>query len=634
MTSAFENKKSSTLTTQIFKPDLIKNALSLSKDKPITEYELAKLSGFNEKQIEMLKLFWQPCFNKSWIYLSDDLILNNLTNETGKMAITNFYKRILIPNFEVNIDYEEVDIKNNLVKSWYSNLITDIGTRKPPLNKKYYIITGECFKCLLMSSRCEKGKETRKYYIQVENLAINMKDYLLELKDKEIEHITRKHNLFLKRKKRSVYEKGNVVYIVSNYKFDSFYKIGKATQKSEESISAFTSRLSTYNTCSPHNFKVHYLIYLENNTLLENNIKEKYKSQLNPTNKEWIKGVKVEEIISFIRKQCKYLEIEYKDFEYKTSMVENKENEIENEIEDEVEFEIESDDEVESDSEDEVESDDEDLKVEPEINPKKIRYNEILEKLDTYLLKNLREIAKEINIKTYTNKKDYCTAIKNKINEELGNVVQKIDVTPKEEVKMFSYLTFEQKLKSIISGFMPWKDYLKKNKNSLENKRWCRGWCNNFVDVSKFTKNSKCLLSICTKCESTLKLAENKIKNNELSIENIKLDSSLILLEDNKRHCIECKKVKNNNEFEKTRNTCKVCREKMRTEKDNGFYDILESQVKVIKKLSGNDRLERLKTYKKTEIYKIAQYFKITRHSKDVKDDMIVKINNYLSKKN
>ena len=78
-------------------------------------------------------------------------------------------------------------------------------------------------------------------------------------------------------------------------------------------------------------------------------------------------------------------------------MVENKENEIENEIEDEVEFEIESDDEVESDSEDEVESDDEDLKVEPEINPKKIRYNEILEKLDTYLLKNLREIAKEIN---------------------------------------------------------------------------------------------------------------------------------------------------------------------------------------------------------------------------------------------
>ena len=57
---------------------------------------------------------------------------------------------------------------------------SDILTTKPSHNKKYYSVTGETYKCLLLSSRTNKGKEIRRYYIKVELLARNMKDYIFE----------------------------------------------------------------------------------------------------------------------------------------------------------------------------------------------------------------------------------------------------------------------------------------------------------------------------------------------------------------------------------------------------------------------------------------------------------------------
>ena len=90
-------------------------------------------------------------------------------------------------------------------------------------NKKYYIVSGECFKNLLVQSRCEAGKETRKYYLKVEKLSRLMYSYISELKDKKIENEENRYNLlfqnhqsFLKRKKRTAFEKGDCVYILSN----------------------------------------------------------------------------------------------------------------------------------------------------------------------------------------------------------------------------------------------------------------------------------------------------------------------------------------------------------------------------------------------------------------------------------
>ena len=59
-------------------------------------------------------------------------------------------------------------------------MATDLLTRKPVHNKKYYCVTGEAYKCMLMSSKTIKGKATRKYYIKIENLAMVMKEYTLK----------------------------------------------------------------------------------------------------------------------------------------------------------------------------------------------------------------------------------------------------------------------------------------------------------------------------------------------------------------------------------------------------------------------------------------------------------------------
>ena len=72
-----------------------------------------------------------------------------------------------------------------------------------------------------------------------------------------------RHNKHIK---RTPYEIGNVVYIISNPVISKMYfKIGLASQKSSVTQSSFMRRLSTYNTSSPHDFVVNYLFYVKYN---------------------------------------------------------------------------------------------------------------------------------------------------------------------------------------------------------------------------------------------------------------------------------------------------------------------------------------------------------------------------------
>ena len=145
----------------------------------------------------MLNIFWKPCFNNSWIYLSDEIILNYLSEDNGSSAIANFYKRILIKlPYQENIDYKQVSYDNEIVKFGLTFSLSKNSKSKHAHNKKYYIISGETFKCLLLTSRTNKGNEMRLYYIKIEILARNMKDYLFAFLNKEKEKLTL-NNMFL-----------------------------------------------------------------------------------------------------------------------------------------------------------------------------------------------------------------------------------------------------------------------------------------------------------------------------------------------------------------------------------------------------------------------------------------------------
>ncbi len=136
--------------------------------------QFAKAMGFSEREQNMLEMFWEPTFNGSWIYLSDELIRDYLTNEKDasgnlkKDAVRNFYDRKLIPIYDKDVDYREVSVNHELVQNYIhlSNL-TSIEFKH---NKRFFIVSGECFKQLILSSTVKNSRETRKFLVKIETL--------------------------------------------------------------------------------------------------------------------------------------------------------------------------------------------------------------------------------------------------------------------------------------------------------------------------------------------------------------------------------------------------------------------------------------------------------------------------------
>ena len=212
---------------------------------------------------------------------------------------------------------------------------------------------------LMLFSKVELGQEKsnkeleNKFQEQIK-LLTQEKQQAIEEKEtiaRRFTSLTHNHNKMLKRRRRGVYEIGNVVYIISHVAFttyykDDYYKIGISTQTATETTPAFTNRLTSYKTGAPLDYKVHYLIYVENNKLIEDIIKLKYKNQLNPSNGEWIKSVKLEEIINSIRHLCNYIGLPCKEH----SLIKNK-----NIVDDGKLLHYEEEDKIGSDSENEKE---------------------------------------------------------------------------------------------------------------------------------------------------------------------------------------------------------------------------------------------------------------------------------------
>jgi hypothetical protein len=221
--------------------------------KEVSNQQLAEHLNFTEEEQKMIQMFWEPAFNGSWIYLNDEIILSQLTNEKGKNALSNFYKQVLLTDdYKENVDYKQICKDDELIKNLVPINTRNQKNKAKQTTKKYYAITGETYKDLLQRSANKKGKTTRQYYRKIEQLAIMMKDYLvglnlyniqkqLQLKDSEIEAT----KLELKSKDESynrlntvniellTFKKNNQknesVYIVATYKYatQGIFKVGR-----------------------------------------------------------------------------------------------------------------------------------------------------------------------------------------------------------------------------------------------------------------------------------------------------------------------------------------------------------------------------------------------------------------------
>ena len=85
----------------------------------VSNQQLAEHLNFSEEEQKMIELFWEPAFNGSWIYLNDEIILSQLTNEKGKNSLYNFYTRVLLTeDYKENVDYKQINKDDELIKEY------------------------------------------------------------------------------------------------------------------------------------------------------------------------------------------------------------------------------------------------------------------------------------------------------------------------------------------------------------------------------------------------------------------------------------------------------------------------------------------------------------------------------------
>jgi hypothetical protein len=296
----------------------------------------------------------------------------------------------------------------------------------------------------MLFSKVELGQEKsnkeleNKFQEQIKLLTQEKEQVITEKETiaRRLSSVTQNHNKMLKRRRRGVYEIGNVVYIMSHVAFttyyqDDYYKIGMSTQSASETTPAFTNRLSSYKTGAPCDYKVHYLIYVENNKLIEDIIKLKFKDQLNPSNGEWIKGVKLDEIIKSIRHLCEYIGLPSKEH----SIIKNKNIGKVLDFDDEEETELLSDKftkiEIIETDEENTDSEEESNK-EIDIEDSEVKQVEMIDEIEKYDAKQLKDMLLHFELKTSGIKDEKKTRIreyskKNKkiVNEYISNVMEK-----------------------------------------------------------------------------------------------------------------------------------------------------------------------------------------------------------------
>ncbi len=256
--------------------------------------ELAKYIGanycnFDQNELEMMDVYWDVAFNKSWMYASNKMVSELFGYKVNESMMKDFGRK-LKKEFRENIEYQIVTKDHELVKKFNWETFPSKDPRGGAL-KKYYIITGKTFKDLLLNAGTTIGKQTRDYYIKIEDLAMTTMSAMvkcmrilskrqedeykkdLELKKQELEKAAEKMlklNDFVEAAQEL--KKDNIFYLATTniYARQNRFKFGGIGKTND-----LRTRLATYNTGRPENdlYYICKLIPCHNYQVLENCLK-------------------------------------------------------------------------------------------------------------------------------------------------------------------------------------------------------------------------------------------------------------------------------------------------------------------------------------------------------------------------
>lgn len=178
---------------------------------------------------DVFNLIYDIIVNKSWTYITKELVIGWLGHNDKDSIVSNFYRKHMI-KYEINIDYKEVDKDHELIKKYY----LETGKRFPN-NAKFYIISGKTLITMVMKSKKLNSLRIMEHFYYIYDLVFKYHEYQsIQLKldyENEIEKIRNmEHNRIYTAEQVLKYKEvennyGYVYFIYEENEFN-FFKIG------------------------------------------------------------------------------------------------------------------------------------------------------------------------------------------------------------------------------------------------------------------------------------------------------------------------------------------------------------------------------------------------------------------------
>ena len=228
-----------------------------------------------------LDKFWQNIKDDIWIYIDDNMLkyIGYMRSEYKKNK--QDYLSILKENFEIEIDYKVLFLKEFEEFSKCQKLALENVVINEHNKVKHLIVSPDCFKQSLMLLKTTKSKEIKKYYIELEKIFKLYLEYQNKYRELELQNnkkeLEEKENIINEQKEelnnliniqqKTVKElkKDEYVYIATN-KLNSknnVFKIGKTV--------SLNGRLSNFNINSllDNEFYYTFITKCNNSKMLE-----------------------------------------------------------------------------------------------------------------------------------------------------------------------------------------------------------------------------------------------------------------------------------------------------------------------------------------------------------------------------
>lgn len=289
----------------IVNKELLTSLIKKYKGRELTLDELSSVVSMSSFEKTVMKILWEPAFNRSWIVLSKQMIKDWFCTEDTQYAVIDFYRKILTKNFIEGDDYLEISKDDPLVADVEDkyNLFSHstLTLKKPGTTTKYYKVSNDCFKHLCML----KNRKLRLYFIKMERLTTIMRDYIFTTKlEKQTREICEMKERLANKIERMTDEahdakdKTGFIYIATTrlYASNNIYKIGRCKDVEKRMFGYQTGR------------SVDDLMYCvwskecDDCYERENRIKVELQSWLETSDREIVKGLTQETLIQLIKK--------------------------------------------------------------------------------------------------------------------------------------------------------------------------------------------------------------------------------------------------------------------------------------------------------------------------------------------